>query len=92
MVERVLEATWEEIMAHTDELKGKRLTVIVHTEEVAADILPNMAMLDAMREADEIQQGMNPKPDPNEQPNIGPPNVGPPNEGMLAALREIDER
>lgn len=60
MAQQVLEGTWEEIVAHAEELSGKRLTVIVETDAPAD-------MMDI-------------------------PIVGPPNEGMLAALREIEER
>lgn len=62
MAQQVLEGTWEEIAAHAGELAGKRLTVIVEADAEAGTALPNFAMLNAMREADEVQQGMNPKP------------------------------
>lgn len=63
MAALVLEGTWEDIAAHTDELAGKRLMVIVEADAKTAVVMPNFAMLNAMREADEIQQGMNPNPD-----------------------------
>ncbi len=63
MARLVLEGTWEEIAAHAGELAGKRLTVIVEPETALAAVTPNFAMLNAMREADEIQQDMNPKPE-----------------------------
>lgn len=61
MARQVLEGTWEEIAAHADELTGKRVRVIVEPETVIEAVAPNFAMLNAMREADEIQKGMNPK-------------------------------
>ncbi len=61
MTHLVLEGTWEEIAAHADELAGKRLRVIVEPETVLGAVTPNFAMLNAMREADEVQKGMNPK-------------------------------
>ena len=63
MAQQVLEGTWEEIAAHANELAGKRVKVVVETEVVAVGIQPNFAMLNAMREADEIQKDMNPKMD-----------------------------
>ncbi len=63
MAQQILEGTWEEIVAHADELKGKRLTVIVEPDTVPGLVTPNFAMLNAMREADEIQKDMNPKPE-----------------------------
>ena len=63
MAAQVLEGTWEEIAAHADDFAGKWLTVIVEANAKAAAVIPNFAMLNAMREADEIQQGMNPKPE-----------------------------
>ena len=63
MAQQVLEGIWEEIAAHAEELSGKRVKVIVEPEAVMAGMQPNFAMLNAMREADEIQQGMNPKPE-----------------------------
>ena len=57
------EGVWEEIRAHDAELVGQRvrLTVLGKTESVTGRT-PNHAMLSAMREAEEIQRGMNPKP------------------------------
>ena len=99
MARLVLEGTWEEIAAHAEELAGKRIKVIVETEAISSVPTPNYAALDAMREADEIQQGMNPKPanlaeasEIAESPNVGPTNLGPPNEKMLGILRDIAER
>ena len=63
MAQQVLEGTWEEIAAHAEELAGKRLKVIVEPEAISSIPTPNYAALDVMREADEIQQGMNPKPE-----------------------------
>ncbi len=63
MAQQVLEGTWEEIAAHAEELSGKRIKVIVETDVGATVLMPNRKMLDAMQAADEIQQGMNPKPE-----------------------------
>lgn len=62
MAPQVLEGTWEEIAAHADELAGKHLRVVVEAES-SGGVLPNQKMLDAMQVAEEIQQGMNPKPE-----------------------------
>ncbi len=63
MATQVLEGTWEEIAAHADELAGKRVRVSVEMDAPSAAVQPNLKMLDAMRAAEEIQRGMNPKPD-----------------------------
>jgi hypothetical protein len=67
--QQVLEGTWEEIARHAEELKGRRVRLTVLTEGDAEKRQgegprPNEAMLQAMREAEEIQRGMNPKPVP----------------------------
>lgn len=67
MAHLVLEGTWEEIIAHAPELAGtgKQMKLLVPAEEHPKDLgvlHPNKAMLQAMREAEEIQRGMNPKP------------------------------
>jgi hypothetical protein len=63
MAQQVLEGTWEEIAAHADELVGKRIKVTVEADALPTAVQPNMKMLDAMRAAEEIQQGMNPAPE-----------------------------
>lgn len=60
---QILEGTWEEIAAHAGELAGKRLKVIVETDAPEAVVRPNTKMLAAMQAADQIQSGMNPRPD-----------------------------
>lgn len=62
MAQQVLEGTWEEIAARADELAGRRVRVSVEVDEPQVAVQPNTRMLDAMRAAEEIQQGMNPKP------------------------------
>ncbi len=61
VVRQVLEGTWEEIAAHADELAGEHLKVSVEVDAPPAAVQPNLKMLDAMRAAEEIQRGMNPK-------------------------------
>jgi hypothetical protein len=56
MSQQALEGTWEEIASHADELEGKRVRLTVLEEVVSP--LPNEAMLAALREVGEIQQGM----------------------------------
>ena len=52
-----LEGTWEEILGHASEFRGKRLRVtIIGQEEV---VPPNEAMLASLREVAAIQSGMN---------------------------------
>ena len=63
MATQVLEGTWEEIAAHADELAGKRVRVSVEEDAPQAAVPPNMKMLNAMRAAEEIQRGMNPRPE-----------------------------
>ena len=63
MAQQILEGTWEEIAAHANELAGKRVKVVVEPETAPAATIPNFAMLNAMREADETQKDMNPKMD-----------------------------
>lgn len=58
-----LEGTWEEIAAHAHEFTGKRLKVSIEDLAPPTAVQPNWKMLEAMRLADEIQQGMNPRPD-----------------------------
>lgn len=62
MAARTLEGTWEEVAAHVGELAGKRVRVDVKPESPVTPLRPNVKMLDAMRRAEEIQQGMNPRP------------------------------
>lgn len=84
MVIQVLEGTWEEIAAHAKELAGKRLRVEVETE--AGAVLPNQKPeSDGGTILDEDNRPLS-----NLVTDI--PVVGPPNEGMLAVLREIEER
>jgi hypothetical protein len=60
------EGTWEEILARTAELAGRRvrLQVLPPEEEnhVRRGVKPNEGMLSAMRQVDVIQQGMHPRP------------------------------
>lgn len=63
MAQQVLEGTWEEIAARSNELVGKRIRVTVEAEAPQAVVQPNMKMLEAMRAAEGIQQGMNPSPE-----------------------------
>ena len=42
MAQQILEGTWEEIAAHADELRGKRLTVIVEPEMIDSQELETM--------------------------------------------------
>ena len=63
MAQQVLEGTWEEIAAHAEELTGKRVTVFIDGTSSQLAVQPNVKMLEAMRAAEEIQKGMNPKPD-----------------------------
>ena len=63
MATQVLEGTWEEIAAHAEELAGKRVRVSVEADAPPAAIQPNLKMLNAMRAAEEIQRGMNPRPE-----------------------------
>lgn len=63
MAQQVLEGTWEEIAAHADELVGKRVKLSVEVDAPQASTQPNMKMLNAMRAAEAIQQGMNPRSD-----------------------------
>jgi hypothetical protein len=53
-----VEGTWEEILGHANEFRGKRLRVTVIGEKEAA--LPNEAMLASLREIAAIQSGMSP--------------------------------
>ena len=60
------EGTWEEIRARDAELTGLRvcLTILKGKPSMVSGTLkrpPNETMLAAMREADAVQQGMNPK-------------------------------
>jgi len=61
MATQTLEGTWEEIAARADELAGKRVKVSIETDLPQTAVVPNLKMLEAMRAADEIQRGMNPK-------------------------------
>ena len=63
VVQQGLEVTWEEIAAHAGELTGKRVKLILDTDAPQASVQPNFKMLEAMRATEEIQQGMDPKPD-----------------------------
>ena len=66
MATQVLEGTWEEIAAHAEELAGKRVKVSkvsVEADAPPAAVQPNLKMLNAMRAAEEIQRGMNPRPE-----------------------------
>ena len=56
MSQQALEGTWEEIATHAEEFEGKRLRLIVLEEVVSK--LHNEAMLAALREVRQIQQGM----------------------------------
>jgi hypothetical protein len=62
----IIEGTWEEIALHARELRGKRMKVMVLPDEVGSTTpaarRPNEAALEAMPQADQIQEGMNPKP------------------------------
>ena len=68
MMPQTLEGRWEDVRAHDAELIGHRvrLTIlppeIAPTQTLAAPPTPNYAMLEAMREAEKIQEGMRPKP------------------------------
>ena len=62
MATQTLEGTWEEIAARADELGGKHVKVSIETDLPQTAVVPNLKMLEAMRAADEIQRGMNPKP------------------------------
>ena len=67
MATQVLEGTWEEIVAHADELAGKRLRVIVEADASEAMEQPNVGppnmgppneqMLGILRDIAERQQG-----------------------------------
>ncbi len=63
MAQQVLEGTWKEIAARAHEFTGKRLKVSIEDTEPTIAVQPNWKMLEAMRQAEEIQRGMNPKPD-----------------------------
>ena len=63
MATQTLEGTWEEVAAHVGELAGRQVTVDIKPEGFAAPPRPNVKMLDAMRRAEEIQHGMNPRPE-----------------------------
>ena len=56
------EGTWEEVRAHDADLMGQRVRLVVLGKaETTTGRTPNYVMLDAMRKAEEIQVGMNPK-------------------------------
>ncbi len=63
MAQQVLEGTWEEIAAHAHEFTGKRLKVSIDDTPSLRAVQHNVKMLEAMQAAEEIQKGMNPKPD-----------------------------
>lgn len=63
MPTQVLEGTWEEIVTHANELAGKRVRVSVEADMQQDAMQPNLKMLNAMRAAEELQRGMNPKPE-----------------------------
>jgi hypothetical protein len=56
MSKEILEGPWEEIVRHADEFSGKRVRLIVIEDEVLEG--SNEAMLAALREVAEIQDGM----------------------------------
>ncbi len=68
MLPETLEGQWEDVRAHDAELMGHRVRLIIlPTENSMAQTLlvpptPNYAMLEAMRVAEKIQEGMQPKP------------------------------
>ena len=68
MLPKILEGAWEDIRARDAELIGHRVRLTVLTTEnplkqlQIGSLVPNELMLAAMREAEKIQEGMNPKP------------------------------
>jgi hypothetical protein len=56
MSQEILEGPWEEIVRHADEFSGKRVRLTIIEDEVPAG--SNRAMLAALREVAEIQDGM----------------------------------
>ena len=63
MATQTLEGTWEEVAARAGELAGRRVKVDVEMESAPIPLRPNVKMLEAMRQAEKIQEGMNPKAD-----------------------------
>ena len=69
MLPQILEGAWEEIRAHDAELTGHRVRLTILSRENPLNQLqtgvtvPNEAMLAAMRDAEKVQEGMNPKLD-----------------------------
>ena len=55
MAQQILEGTWEEIAAHADELRGKRLTVIVEPEMIDSQELETMEE-EALRTRQELAE------------------------------------
>ena len=56
MSQEILEGPWEEIVLHADEFSGKRVRLSIIEDEVPVG--SNEAMLAALREVAEIQDGM----------------------------------
>lgn len=64
---RVWEGTWQEVLPQAASLPPEqrvRLELLSTQGDEAAAKPPNHAMLNAMREAEKIQRGMNPVPPP----------------------------
>jgi len=56
MSQEILEGPWEDIVRHADEFSGKRVRLTIIEDEVPVG--SNEAMLAALREVAEIQDGM----------------------------------
>jgi len=56
MSQEILEGPWEDIVRHADEFSGKRVRLTIIEDEIPAG--SNEAMLAALREVAEIQDGM----------------------------------
>lgn len=71
MLPQTLEGAWEDIRAHDAELIGHRVRLTILTTEVplkqsqTMSQVPNEAMIAALRDAEKVQEGMNPKPGPD---------------------------
>ncbi len=57
MLEPVYEGTWEDLAAHADEFEGKQLRLTVVDETPLAPP-PNYAMLEVLRQTEELQRGL----------------------------------
>lgn len=57
MLEQVFEGTWEDLAAHAEEFEGKqlRLTVVEYTPPAPQ---PNYAMLEVLRQTEELLRDM----------------------------------